>query len=118
MRPDFIAIFCHQFDANAGELMQDATIGRSALRFGFAASPVIFAMCEEVIQKVNRSTQAREGTWRDPFSSEIFVDASICAESGAGDILVGTVEGWGDPRHGLFGPASINEDKTLLEGAW
>ena len=93
LRPDFISIFCHRFEACASALDQDATIGRLALPFGFAASHALFALCADAIQRVRRSYRANDGSWSvwEQFHAELFVGDAIFAESEMGNVLQETI---------------------------
>ena len=96
LRPDYVAIFCHQFAAHPSGLTQDATAGWLALPFGFSVSPAIFAMCTSAIQKVHRSGSAQDGSWSGwgAFWSEIFADEAIFVGADIGNILNETVTAW------------------------
>ena len=120
LRPDYVAIFCHQFSAQSSGLTQDVAVGWLAAPFGFAESPAIFAMCTEAIQKVHHIGQAQDGSWSgwEAFWSEIFAGDAIFAEADIGSISDETVNEWEMECRGLFGMDSINRDKVELEGDW
>ena len=120
LRPDYIAIFCHQFASQASGLAQDATVGWLAPPFGFAAPPAIFAMCTDAIQRVHRSGRALDGSWSGwgAFWSVIFAGDAIFVEADVGDFLQETVDAWELACPGLFGPDSINGDTVRLGGKW
>ena len=120
LHPDYITIFCHQFAAQSIGVARDAAVGWLAFPSGFAASPAIFAMCTDAIQKVHRSGQAQDGSWSgwEAFWSEIFAGDAIFVEADIGNILNVTVSAWETARRGLFGMCSIDREKVDLEGAW
>ena len=120
LRPGYVAIFCHQFSAQSSGLAQDSIVGWLALPFGFAASPAIFAMCTDAIQKVHHIGKAHDGSWPgwEPFRSEIFDDDAIFVEADVGNILEETVKTRGGACRGLFGLGSANRGKVDLEGSW
>ena len=120
LHPDYIAIFCNQFERGASGLSHDATIGWLALPFGFSASPAIFAMCTDVIQRVHYSGRPSDGSWSGwgEFWSVIFVDDAIFSEAETQNVSNETVAAWETSCRSLFGPDSINDDKVRLEGQW
>ena len=63
LHPDCVAISCHQFASQPSGLEQDATVGWLSLSFGFSASPAIFAMCADAIQRAHHSGRALGGPW-------------------------------------------------------
>ena len=76
-------MFCHQFENVSSGLTQDATIGWLALPFGFAASPAIFAMCTDAVQRFHYSGRPLDGSrsgWEE-FRSVIFADDAIFLEA-------------------------------------
>ena len=120
LHSDYVAIFCHQFDAWSSGMASDIALVRYSLPFGFSASPAIFATRTEVIQRAHHITQGGNGArsgW-GPLHSYIFADDAIFVETDMGNILRETVEGWGPSRRSLFGDDSISDDKTRLEGDW
>ena len=118
--PDYIAIFCHQFESGASGLSRDAAIGWLALPFGFAASTAIFEMCTDVIQRVHYSGRPLDGSWSGwgEFWSVIFADDAIFAEAEIANISNETVAAWETSCRCLFGPDSINAEKVRSEGQW
>ena len=96
LRPDYSAIFCHQFDAESSQAGEDIALAWMALPFGFSAAPAIFALCAEVIQRTHHSMESENGSWsgRGPFHSEIFVGDAIFVESDIGNISDEVVGGW------------------------
>ena len=94
-RPDYVAIFCHQFDAVSSEIDEDFTLGWLAAPFGFSASPSIFAICTEGIQRAHHITESINGPWSgwEPCHSDIFVSDAISVEADVENILV-EVDGW------------------------
>ena len=93
LRPDYIAIFRHQFESQAIGLRHDATIGWLARPFGFAASPAIFEMSTDFIQRAHRRYRARDGSWSGwaSFYAEISADGAIFVETEMGNISSETV---------------------------
>ena len=120
LHPEHIAIFCHQLEAQASGLNHDATVGGIALPFGFAASPAIFAMGTDAIQRAHRRYRARDGSWSgwEARYAEIFVGDAIFVEAAMGNILPATVNCWKHSFRGLFGHDIINEENVMLEGSW
>ena len=57
-----------------------------ALPIGFAASPAIFALCSEAMQRTHHIMESENGSWsgRERAHAEIFVDAAIFVEAGIG----------------------------------
>ena len=120
LRPDYCAIFRHQFDAESRKTGEDIALDCLAIHVGFSASPAIFAMRAEVTQRTHHIAESEDGSWSrwEPSHSEIFAGDAIFVVDGIGNIPTDVVKGWGWCCRGLFGPDIINESKTALEGRW
>lgn len=120
IRPDNVAFFCPQFGAVMSGCDGDFILGRLALPFGFAASPAIFAMCTDAIQRVHRITYAKNRSLPGPVG--IFIVSSSSTKTSSLNPKSGIYSR--KPQMGgvdwlsSFGPESINQPKTDLEGAW
>ena len=94
LRPDYCAIFCHQCDAENNKTGADITLAWLAPPLRFSASPAIFAMRTEVIQRTLHSMESDDGSWSGwgQSLSEISAVDAIFGEADIGNIPTEVVE--------------------------